>query len=139
MVRGRAARLERVCRRTGGVWRLFLTDPAGPALTYSPPSHHSYGAPPARPDPYETAAVRVGPSTHPGNHSILCTNRCRYCKLYCTAGARDGLFSVRPILAGEVVAFYSGLVIHCDSSLRALDRRELSDEEEHERNMYVDI
>ena len=50
--------------------------------------------------------------------------------------ANEGLFTVREVLAGEVLAFYSGLVINCESSLRALDRRELSDEEEHERNMY---
>ena len=31
-------------------------------------------------------------------------------------------------MSGEVVAFYSGLIINCESSLRALDRRELSDE-----------
>ena len=33
----------------------------------------------------------------------------------------------------KVVAFYSGFIIHCESSLRALDRRELSDDAEHER------
>ena len=36
----------------------------------------------------------------------------------------------------QVVAFYSGFIINCESSLRALDRREMTDEEEHHRNMY---
>ena len=45
-------------------------------------------------------------------------------------GAEDGLFVIREVMAGEVIAFYSGLLIYCESSLRALDRRELSDEEE---------
>ena len=53
-----------------------------------------------------------------------------------TEEANEGLFTLREVLAGEVVAFYSGLIINCESSLRALDRRELSDEEEHQRNMY---
>ena len=51
-------------------------------------------------------------------------------------GAEDGLFVIREVMAGEVIAFYSGLLIYCESSLLALDRREMSDEEEHFRNMY---
>ena len=35
-----------------------------------------------------------------------------------------------------MVSFYSGYIIHCEASLRALDRRELSDQAEHARNMY---
>ena len=37
----------------------------------------------------------------------------------------------------KVVAFYSGFIIHCESSLRALDRRELSDDAEHERWLFL--
>ena len=51
-------------------------------------------------------------------------------------GASDGLFTRRPVLSGEVVSFYSGFIIHCDSALRALNRVDYSDKEEHERNMY---
>ena len=62
-------------------------------------------------DPYESTVVEVRKSLLPG--------------------ANDGLFAKRDIMSGEVLAFYSGYIIHCDVSLRALDRREMSDEEEH--------
>ena len=90
--------------------------PSGPLLSYSPPSHYSLGAPTTLRDPYEAATVEVLPSLIRGAHS--------------------GLFLNRPVVPGEIVAFYSGFVIHCEASLRALDRREISEQSEHERNMY---
>ena len=112
---GQVTRLLSACRE-GEVWSLTWEEPTSPAISYSPPSHFSYGVSPTSSDPYEARTVRVGRSA--------------------TEEANQGLFTVREVLAGEVVAFYSGLIINCESSLRALDRRELSDEEEHERNMY---
>jgi histone-lysine N-methyltransferase SETD7 len=95
----------------------MFTDPVGPTLTYSPPTHHSLGVEdPTLPDQYEARTVEVLVSQQ--------------------SGAQEGLFTLRQVEAGEIVAFYSGFIIHCESSLRALDRREMSDEEEHERNMY---
>ena len=102
--------------RSGTVWTLRFEELEGPLLTYPPPSHYSHGAHPLQRDPYEERTVEVKQSEEPG--------------------AKDGLFARRDVLSGEVLAFYSGLVIYCESSLRALDRRELSDEEEHVRNMY---
>ena len=112
---GQVTNLLSACRR-GEVWSLTWAQPASPSLTYSPPSHFSYGVSPTSTDPYEERTVVVARSG--------------------TEAANQGLFTVREVLAGEVLAFYSGLIINCESSLRALDRRELSDEEEHERNMY---
>jgi len=115
LVSGRTSQLVEACR-SGTVWTLKFGELEGPILTYSPPSHYSYGVHPLQRDPYETRTVEVKHSEEPG--------------------AEDGLFTRRDVLSGEVLAFYSGLVIYCESSLRALDRRELSDEEEHVRNMY---
>ena len=114
---GQVTVLLSACREGAG-WSLSWASPqsSSPAITYSPPSHFSYGVSPTSTDPYEARTVTVARSG--------------------TAEANEGLFTVREVLAGEVVAFYSGLIINCESSLRALDRRELSDEEEHERNMY---
>ena len=77
-------------------------------MTYSPPTHYSFGIFPTSEDPYESRTVRVKGSN--------------------TKEANQGLFTKRFVMSGEVVAFYSGLIINCESSLRALDRRELSDE-----------
>jgi len=115
LVSGRTSQLVEACR-SGTAWTLKFGELEGPILTYSPPSHYSYGVHPLQRDPYETRTVEVKQSEEPG--------------------AEDGLFTRRDVLSGEVLAFYSGLVIYCESSLRALDRRELSDEEEHVRNMY---
>merc|ERR1711971_1336962 len=102
--------------RTGRTWTLWFGDLEGPPLKYAPPSHYSLGVNPLQSDPYEKKITEVRQSSLPGAH--------------------DGLFAIRPILSGEVVAFYSGFIIHCDSALRALSRMEFTDEEEHVRNMY---
>jgi len=115
LVHGRTTELVEACR-SGNTWTLQFGELEGPVMTYSPPSHYSYGVSPLQRDPYESRTVQVRKSEE--------------------AGAEDGLFTTREVLSGEVLAFYSGLIIYCDSSLRALDRRELSDEEEHVRNMY---
>ena len=117
LVTGQVSSLLSACQQDE-VWTLHWAEPeAGlPGLTYSPPSHFSYGVDPASRDPYELRTVEVKNSD--------------------TEEANQGLFTVREVMAGEVLAFYSGLIINCESSLRALDRRVISDEEEHERNMY---
>jgi hypothetical protein len=115
LVRGRASLLAEACPGEAG-WTLGFLEPAGPVLHYSPPSHYDLGAAPTLRDPMEATTVEVLPSL--------------------IKGAASGLFLARGAIAGEVVAFYSGFVIHCESSLRALDRRELTDRAEHERNMY---
>lgn len=115
LVSGRSAYLVEACR-LGSVWTLKFGELEGPLMNYSPPSHFSYGVHPLQRDPYEARTVEVWKSEQPGGE--------------------DGLFTTREVMSGEVLAFYSGLIIYCESSLRALDRRELSDEEEHFRNMY---
>ena len=115
LVHGRTSQLVEACR-AGDMWTLSFGELEGPSMSYSPPSHYSYGVQPLQRDPYEARTVEVRKSDQPG--------------------AQDGLFTVREVLSGEVLAFYSGLIIYCESSLRALDRREMSDEEEHVRNMY---
>ena len=117
LVTGHVTHLGEACR-LGNVWSLAFQpiEESAPILTYSPPSHYSYGSDPLKQDPYEMRTVEVRTSNKQEAH--------------------QGLFTTRAVLSGEVVAFYSGLIINCDSSLRALDRRELSDEEEHYRNMY---
>ena len=117
LVTGHVTRLSEACR-DGHVWSLSF-DPiaaSSPPLTYSPPSHYSYGVSPTSGDPYEMRTVEVRRSTR--------------------EAANQGLFTKRSVMSGEVLAFYSGLIINCDSSLRPLDRRELTDDEEHERNAY---
>jgi len=115
LVHGRTTQLVEACM-SGNSWTLQFGELEGPVMAYSPPSHYSYGVHPLQRDPYESRTVQVRKSEE--------------------AGAQDGLFTTREVLSGEVLAFYSGLIIYCESSLRALDRRELSDEEEHVRNMY---
>jgi hypothetical protein len=115
LVSGRTAHLVEACR-AGNIWKLKFGELEGPIMTYSPPSHYSYGVHPLQRDPYEMKTVEVKKSKQ--------------------HGAEDGLFTARDVNEGDMIAFYSGLVIFCESSLRALDRRELSDEEEHFRNMY---
>jgi len=115
LVHGRTTELVEACM-SGNSWTLQFGELEGPVMAYSPPSHYSYGVHPLQRDPYESRTVQVRKSEE--------------------AGAQDGLFTTREVLSGEVLAFYSGLIIYCESSLRALDRRELSDEEEHVRNMY---
>jgi len=117
LLRGKTTTLGEACQLIGGSWKLRFSEPSGPNLFYSPPSHYSLGAPdPLLPNPYESRTVEVRESSH--------------------EGAGEGLWATRDLLPGEVVAYYSGFIIHCESSLRALDRRELTDELEHERNMY---
>jgi len=115
LLQGKSTLLGEACR-AGGTWELKFEELTGPVLSYSPPSHFSLGVDPLQKDPYEGRTVEVLPSSIPG--------------------ANYGLFATRDVIAGEVISFYSGYILHCDSSLRALDRRELSDEEEHVRNMY---
>ena len=117
LVTGQVTRLSEACR-DGHVWSLSFEkiEPSQPPLTYSPPSHYSYGVSPTFSDPYETRTVEVKRSVK--------------------EDANQGLFTRRSVMSGEVLAFYSGLIINCDSSLRPLDRRELSDAEEHDRNAY---
>jgi len=117
LLTGHVTTLREACR-VGHVWTLHFRpiDANNPPMTYSPPTHYSYGIFPTSQDPYESRTVQVKGSN--------------------TKEANQGLFTKRFVMSGEVVAFYSGLIINCESSLRALDRRELSDEEEHLRNMY---
>ena len=115
LVQGRASRLAQACLTPRG-WSLRFGQLSGPVLEYSPPSHYSLGLQPTHRDPFEEVTVEVRPSL--------------------IDGANSGLFLSRSAISGQIVAFYSGFVIHCESSLRALDRRELSDEAEHDRNMY---
>ena len=115
LVTGQVSTLTSACLE-GEAWTLDWAEPHSPYITYSPPSHFSYGVEPTSRDPYETRTVTVDVSE--------------------TEEANQGLFTAREVMAGEVLAFYSGLIINCESSLRALDRRVISDEEEHERNMY---
>jgi len=115
LINGRATTMVEACRN-GNVWNLRFGELEGPTISYSPPTHYSYGVDPLQRDPYEQRTVEVRRSLEETAH--------------------DGLFTTREVMAGEVLAFYSGLIISCESSLRALDRRELSDEEEHVRNMY---
>ena len=117
LVTGHVTRLSEACREDH-VWTLSF-DPiaaSSPPLTYSPPSHYSFGVSPTSTDPYEIRTVEVRRSTK--------------------EEANQGLFTKRSVMSGEVLAFYSGFIINCDSSLRPLDRRELTDDEEHERNAY---
>lgn len=117
LLQGRATRLGEACRLAGGhTWRLQFEEPTGPVLHYSPSSHYSLGIDPLQRDPYESRTVEVRRSG--------------------LSGAEDGLFTLRHVIAGETLAFYNGYILNCDSALRALDRREMSDEEEHTRNMY---
>ena len=119
LVSGHVTRVSEACRDTAGhVWSLHFhaAGDGGLQLRYSPPSHYSYGLPPTQEDPYEARTVEVRRSR--------------------TEAAAQGLFTRRAVMSGEVLAFYSGLIINCDSSLRPLDRRETTDSEEHERNAY---
>lgn len=115
LVSGRSTNLVEACR-TGSAWSLKFGEQTGPILTYSPPSHYSHGVHPLQRDPYEENTVEVLQSLLPGGN--------------------DGLFAKRDIQRGDILAFYGGYMISCNSSLRALDRKEYSDEEEHHRNMY---
>jgi len=115
LLQGKRTRLGEICK-TGESWILKFSELTGPLLTYSPPSHYSLGIDALHRDPYEEGRVEVQHSSIPG--------------------AMQGLYARQDIHAGEVITFYSGYIIDCDSSLRPLDRRDLSDEEEHVRNMY---
>jgi len=115
LLQGKITTLGEICQ-FGQTWKLKFGELTGPVISYSPPSHYSLGVNPLEQDPFEKESVQVRKSN--------------------IEGAQDGLFAVRSILSGEVLSFYSGYIINCDSSLRALDRRDLSDEEEHVRNMY---
>jgi len=115
LVQGRASSLAHACYSEAG-WTLRFGDLSGPTVAYSPPSHYSLGAPPTLKDPMESVTVEVKQSRIPG--------------------AASGLFLTRSVIKGEVVAFYSGFIIHCESSLRPLDRRVFSDDARRERNMY---
>ena len=58
LVSGRTAHLEEACR-SGNAWELKFGELEGPIMTYSPPSHYSYGVHPLQRDPYETTTVEV--------------------------------------------------------------------------------
>jgi len=116
LLQGRATALSEICEY-GQTWKLKFGELTGPVLSYSPPSHYSLGVNPLEQDSFDKQSVEVWPST--------------------IEGAQDGIFAIRNIPEGEVFLFYSGYIISCDSSLRALDRRVLSAEEEHVRNMYT--
>eukprot|EP00088_Acartia_fossae_P013039 TRINITY_DN16753_c0_g1_i2.p1 TRINITY_DN16753_c0_g1~~TRINITY_DN16753_c0_g1_i2.p1 ORF type:complete len:220 (+),score=19.68 TRINITY_DN16753_c0_g1_i2:84-743(+) len=101
LLQGKRTRLGEICRN-GNSWILKFSELSGPLLTYSPPSHYSLGVDALHSDPFEEGTVEVRESNIPG--------------------AKQGLYTRRDILAGEVITFYSGYVIDCDSSLRPLDR-----------------
>ena len=92
----------RYCRVTGaegaGAGLVLHTAPLehSPALTYSPPSYHSFGLPPTQRDPFENNTVAV-------RQSIIGDMEER--------DRGEGLFTVREVKRGEVVSFFSGYVV----------------------------
>ena len=92
----------RYCRVTGaegaGAGLVLHTAPLehSPALTYSPPSYHSFGLPPTQRDPFENNTVAV-------RQSIIGDMEER--------DRGEGLFTVREVKRGEVVSFFSGYMV----------------------------
>ena len=74
-------------------------------LQYNPPNFYSFGLPTNLTDPFEKSTVFVGPSK--------------------VEGAGQGLFMRRAVRTGELISFYSGLILDCDkgNSRSILDRR----------------
>ena len=62
LVHGRTTELVEACR-SGNTWTLQFGELEGPVMTYSPPSHYSYGVSPLQRDPYESRTVQVRKST----------------------------------------------------------------------------
>ena len=85
-------------------------------LTYSPPSFYSFGLPTNLTDPFESSTVYVGLSS--------------------VRGAGQGLFVRRPVRAGQLVSFFSGLILDCvrGAARSSLDRRVEEEEEKFVRN-----
>ena len=74
-------------------------------LSYSPPNFYSFGFSKNLTDPFEKSTVIVLPST--------------------VEGAGEGLFVRRAVRAGELISFYSGLILDCveGHDRNSLDRR----------------
>ena len=74
-------------------------------VNYSPPNFYSFGLPTKLTDPFEKSTVFVGPSK--------------------VEGAGQGLFMRRALRAGQLISFYSGLILDCDegNGRSSLDRR----------------
>ena len=62
-------------------------------LSYNPPNFYSFGLPANFTDPFEKNTVMAMPST--------------------MEGAGQGLFMTRAVRAGELISFYSGLILDC--------------------------
>ena len=111
----------RYCRVTGaegaGAGLVLHTAPLehSPALTYSPPSYHSFGLPPTQRDPFENNTVAV-------RQSIIGDMEER--------DRGEGLFTVREVKRGEVVSFYSGFIIKKKQVMNKLSLLPHSFEEE---------
>ena len=71
-------------------------------LSYSPPSYSTFGLPPTMRDPFENNSVEV--------------------KISHIKGSDEGLFTTRDIRSGELISFYSGLFLDCDSIIMPLNR-----------------
>ena len=67
-------------------------------------------------DPFEKGTVFVGPST--------------------VEGAGQGLFMRRAVRVGELISFYSGLILDCDkgNGRSSFDRRVEAEDDKHKRN-----
>ena len=85
-------------------------------LSYSPPNFYSFGLPTNLTDPFEKSTVFVGPSK--------------------VEGAGQGLFMRREVRAGQLISFYSGLILDCDkgNGRSSLDRRVEAEDDKHKRN-----
>jgi hypothetical protein len=81
LISGRTAHLEEACK-SGNAWKLKFGELEGLLMTYSPPSHYSYGVHPLQRDPYETRTVEVRQSQY-------------------QAGG-EGLFSMRSLKRGSL-------------------------------------
>ena len=83
LVSGRTTHLMEACR-SENIWTLKFGELEGPIMTYSPPSHYSYGVPPLQRDPFEDRNVDVKDSLIPG--------------------AKHGLFAKRNFKRGNRIA-----------------------------------
>ena len=72
LVSGRTTHLAEACR-SRNVWTLKFGELEGPIMTYSPPSHYTFGIDPLQRDPYEVKTVEVKSSLFPGAEDGLFT------------------------------------------------------------------
>ena len=65
LLSGRTTQLVEACM-SGDMWTLQFGELEGPIMSYSPPSHYSYGVHPLQRDPYEHRTVQVRRSQQQG-------------------------------------------------------------------------